>query len=156
RMDEKDIQAEKLQVVRGRLQIGSTKSTGFRASDYLLYSLRVLDGRDDFSQLPFYRLYQDAIHEAASTAEGSWDRAKAALVTVYQQMLTSPDLTLTQVDLLTNTFRDELLKVRDQAKKFATLGKAVDSLPLNLEGRGASDVVARLERLGEIHKLLTL
>ncbi len=159
--DEMTHEAEKLSVVKGRLRHGIGEGApSFRMEDFLLYSLCCIDNRTDIAELPIYRMFESALRQAASIEEGSWDRAKAALVTLYQEMLTSPDLTWEQVRMIAQSFQDRLVEAHERAKSFAVLTgdkKDVQTAPRSVGITFAGpDADARLVKLREIHQLLSL
>jgi hypothetical protein len=153
--DERDLDIGQLSVVGGRLRDGSGKdAAAFRKSDYVLYSLRTVDKRNDLEELPFYRLLRNALTSASSTDEGSWERAKAGLVTLYQEMLTSPDLTWTQVQELAERFKEQLMQAHKAVESF-TLGH--EPLPASLGDTDfGNEQRLRLKMLREIHSVLSL
>jgi hypothetical protein len=164
-LDTNKVDPERMSVVGGRLcdhPRGSPMS-GFRDSNFLLYSLRILERRTDFKELPFYSLFQSAQKAAASTEEGSWDRAKAALVTLYQEMLLSPDLTFAQAQELAGEFKATLVEINERAKALV-LGKQRRAGYGDKDGRlklgdlayPSTEGPARLDELRKIHSLLKL
>jgi hypothetical protein len=122
--DEKNLDPNKLGVVRARLVDGAPAATtpGFRRTDFLLYSLNVVEERNDFDTLPFYPLYKKARALAASTEPGSWDQAKAGLATVYQEMLSSSDLTFQDAKRIFGIMKDELVETQESVKGLPELG----------------------------------
>jgi hypothetical protein len=154
--DERDIDVDRLSVVSGRLKDGRTSDApSFRQADFVLYSLCPVSIRSDVPELPFYRLFKDALVAAASAEKGSWERAKAGLVTLYQEMLSSPDLTLVQVEELIESFKQELLKAHATAASF-TLGSEVSSDVLDQSAFSGAEKHARLRALKESHALMNL
>jgi hypothetical protein len=153
--DEKDVNVDRLSVVGGRLRDGGDRTApSFRRSDFLLYSLRVLERRNDVGELAFYDLFKKALIAAASDESGSWDRAKAGLVTLYQEMLTSPDLTWNQVQELFEEFKTQLVAAHKAAQSF-TLGTRPPATVT--DGRFVDEEEKeRLTMLNEIHNLLEL
>jgi hypothetical protein len=159
--DENQVRPESLGVVGARLRDGMGDSApAYRAHDYLLYSLRPLARRRDVTELAMHRIYKTALRDAASTDPGSWDRAKAGLVTLYQELLTSPDLIWSQVQELMTEFTERLQHVHERTKEFTVLG---DGKLARVSGdesvigpfRG-KDARRRLDKLSEIHELLAL
>ena len=142
-----------LSVVNGRLHhegesLVEAAAHKKRQNDYLLYSLCSNEKRTDLTGLPFYQLFQSALKEAASADEGGWPRAKAALVTLYQTMLTSPDLTWDQTQEVMDDFKTKVVAAHERAKGFSVLSTGGGTPP--------PDADARLRRLHEIHELLAL
>jgi len=154
--DERTTETSSLGVVNGRLRIDATEeSEPFRAADYVLYSLAALPRRTDISNLPFHRMLQTALREAASIEESGWKRAKALLVSAYQDMLTSPDLTWEQAQELSDTFKKKLVDAHEKAKGFATLGRPAADAPVR-STHSASEGDARQEALRGLDRLLEL
>jgi hypothetical protein len=153
--DEKEVDSESLKVVNGRLQHGDDHVSEFRESDFVLYSLRALDRRRDFRELPFYDLQKQALVAAASPEDGSWERAKANLVAVYQQMLSSPDLTFSQAHELASNFKQDLVKVHD-LKGSLVLGHPPDASEDRAGAGGVRFAQERKAEMRKIHSLLEL
>jgi hypothetical protein len=110
-----------LNVENGRLLIGQENSRRkFDSQDYVLYSLLGCSRRANESSLPFYPLRQLALDSIPSGEEG-WKRAKALLLTLYQQMITSPDLTSDEAEELFEKYKSELLNARDTLLKTTAL-----------------------------------
>jgi len=137
------------------------RTVPYREADYILYSLRVVEKRSDFTELPFYRNFQDALKAASDRDEGAWQRAKAGLLTAYQQMITSPDLTWSQAQELSQQFKDKLVAVKKHVDSFGTLSdepkatketlaehfRPIEALPHGQE---------RIDRLLHIHEIMDL
>lgn len=123
--DEQTIDRAKLSVLRGRLRNGRTENApAYSDHDYLLYSLSCLEQRNDVSELPFHQIFFTALQNAGSLEEGAWDRAKANLVTLFQALLVSPDLTWAQAQRLIEGYRSKLLETRDKVRSFSELAAA--------------------------------
>jgi hypothetical protein len=92
----------------------------YRDSDFVLYSImRTPDGmREDISQLPFYGLWQKVQSEATGVTDDSWKNAKALMATLYQTLITSPDLTPSQAETLTDQYVARMEKIHDRALEF--------------------------------------
>jgi hypothetical protein len=154
--DVKDVDENRLGVVKGRLCAdASLPSSGFRKANFLLYSLRVVERRNDVEELPFYSLFKTALQSAATTEEGGWDRAKAQLATLFQEMLTSPDLTFDQVCELVKSYKAQFAEVRDVAQHLVLGAKDTPATLGNAAFTG-DDGSARLHMLREIHSVLKL
>ena len=154
--DVNDVDEDQLSVEKGRLYDKVTGApSAFRKANFLLYSLRVVETRNDIEELPFYPLFQKALHAAASTEDGSWDRAKAALVTLYQEMLSSSDLTFAQVEQLAADFKSQLVAANTTAKNLI-LGDQKVAETLDSTAFSGADEAARLGMLRGIHGLLKL
>jgi hypothetical protein len=64
----------------------------FERSDFVLLGIHGKEYRDNESRLPFYRLRNRAFR-AVADGEESWQRAKGYLISAYQEMSDSPDIT---------------------------------------------------------------
>lgn len=137
---ENAVDLARLWVVNGQLHTkdDSGKLVPFRAADYVLYSIAGAEARTDLSTLPFYDLWERVRGEAALPTEEGWKSAKANMVSLYQQMLTSPDLTHGHAQVLAGQFVEEMQQIRQKARQMASLESATES-----------DEDARLDELGE-------
>jgi len=149
--DEKIGLERKLSVSKGRLQYCKNEATkGFRESDFVLYSLCTQNMRSDITELPFYRLFNSALRDAGAADVGAWDRAKAALVTIYQELLTSPDLTWEQVHVVIEEFKSKLVQAHDTRQRFIQLGGS------DATNASSIDAGSRSAEILEAHKLLQI
>jgi len=107
----------------GRLKIDleDGQTNRFDRADYVLYSVNGRDRRGETSTLPFATLQDQARSAALSGEDTGWTRAKATLLTVYQQMVVSPDLTTEEADEIMESFKAELLKLKRQREDLAVL-----------------------------------
>jgi hypothetical protein len=109
-----------LWVDTGRLRTGTVgmSAAPFEAADYVLYTLQRQTSRGEEATLPFYGLYQQAMKSALLTDDNgeSWKQAKASLLSLYQQMVVSPDITANEADRLFETYAAELKKKRANAE----------------------------------------
>lgn len=106
-----------------RLVYGAAGSAGsdFRDSDYVLYSIHGDADRDDDRELPFYRLYEAALTAALGGTEEDWKRAKSTLLTLYQSMVLSADLTRDQADRLFDAYQADILAAKAKAERVRDL-----------------------------------
>ncbi|WP_456782926.1 hypothetical protein [Bradyrhizobium sp. USDA 4516] len=128
-----DLPYKDLVVENGRLSVGkdASRQQKFESQDYVLYSLLGYARRADESSLPFYSLRKQALESVLSGEEG-WKRAKALLLTLYQQMITSPDLTSDEANELFERYKTELLSAREVLQKTAKLSLSKDRLSAEL------------------------
>lgn len=93
----------------------------YREADFVLYSIvRSPDRkRSDIEQLPFNSLWERAVTEAMSLKDGSWDTAKANLLSLLSTIRLSPDLTWDHADELIKKY-PPLLKSMYEAQKGAS------------------------------------
>lgn len=149
--DENVARSRALWVVDGHLrEAAGADAAGFRQADFVLYSLCTHETRSDVTQLPFYPRFKQALRDAGSLDEGAWDRAKAGLVTLYQDLLTSPDLTWDDAHAVMQEFKKQLVEVHEQVAKFEVLSTDENAV----KGPASSD--PRQAELGAIHELLKL
>ena len=66
---------------------------------------------------------------AANGDEKSWERAKAALSTLHQQMLTSPDMTRQQAEMLTDRYIEDLNAIWARARRIENMPLGEDLSP---------------------------
>jgi hypothetical protein len=83
-----------LKIKKGELHVDTGEATSqvYGDSDFVLFSVDGAERREDENVLPFYQLKRDAM-AALSDGEDSIKRAKAILLTAYQQMRKSDDVT---------------------------------------------------------------
>ncbi|MGX7000364.1 hypothetical protein [Caballeronia sp. KNU42] len=98
-------------VVRDRrLRIHDAPAAGeipYRASDYVLLGITGAASRDDESLGPFIDMKNDALNALWDGADGP-ERAKANLITAYQQMRKSADITALEASVLFDAWLAEL------------------------------------------------
>ncbi|MBP2316820.1 hypothetical protein [Azospirillum soli] len=113
----------KLRVVDGRLHLQSEDGVfeKFTSSDYVLYSVSGRESRNDVSSLPFYRLRDQALEAAMIGDQENYQRAKALLLALFQQMVLSPDLCKHQVRVLFDEFKSELMNKHREAVDVLTM-----------------------------------
>jgi hypothetical protein len=97
----------------------------YRDADFVLYSIvRSPDGkRSDIEQLPFYDLWEQAVKEAMSLKDGSWETAKANLLALMSAVRLSPDLTWEHADKLIAEYPPRLKSIHETQIKASKLGK---------------------------------
>ena len=91
------------------------------------------------STLPFYSMVDEINKAALSNDAESWSRAKAELITLYQKMLSSPDLTTREADLLFEKYKQTMFDLRKRAELVGMMSN--DSKGIKPEG------TAKLDRL---------
>ncbi|MGF6696950.1 hypothetical protein OKW38_001562 [Paraburkholderia sp. MM5496-R1] len=79
----------------------------YRASDYVLLGITGSASREDESLGPFIDMKNDALNALWDGADGP-ERAKANLITAYQQMRKSPDITDVEARVLFDSWLVEL------------------------------------------------
>jgi hypothetical protein len=114
----------------------------YQDSDFVLYSINKRQARDDDRSLPFYGLFVEALSAAAAGDDESWKRAKATLLTLYQQMTVSPDLIPRQIEELFAAYKNLAVKKREAARDTSLLSK------------GGRETKARVQALNAAARLL--
>jgi len=141
---EGNINPEELWVKKGQLCVGKSKEEAkpFREADYVLYSINSTGERDDISVLPFYPLWERIQTEALNPDDNSWQRAKGDLLSLYQNLVLSPDLVSGQAAMLNQKYKKEIVQLHENAVNMSTLGPG--------ERKKISDVEAELRQAVEI------
>jgi hypothetical protein len=136
-MPQPQLNVKELWVREGQLVYGKTleEAKPFRQADYVLYSIISEQERTDETTLPFYPLWERIVQESMVCEENSWKRAKADMLTLYQNMVLSPDLTSGQADELYNKYINEMKKLYDKAVARAELGPVEGTKPSEEESR---------------------
>lgn len=93
----------------------------FRDADYLLYSIVKSSRRGDVTSLPFYPLFERAKQQASVPDDNSWIRARSDMLSLYQTLILSPDLTKPHADELGSQYHAELKNVHRQAVKYGSV-----------------------------------
>lgn len=119
-----------LRVTNGRLMVvpnADAAPRNFQDADYVLYTLSRVQRRNDESSLPFYPMRDKALEAVLSGDEG-WKRAKATLLALYQEMITSKDLVKPETDELFERYKSELLEARAVLKSTDMLSTKDDTM----------------------------
>jgi hypothetical protein len=132
-----------LRVVSGRLHIDTPAGVvPYRDSDFVLLSVEGIERREDLK--PFSSRKVEALKALNDGKDGSI-RAKSLLLTVYNDMLDSPDMTVDQADEVYSTWRSELVKRERLVNSRQSLSKETAKPPV-----GRKDVQSeRLNRAVE-------
>jgi hypothetical protein len=109
-----------LSVTDNRLR--RTTNEAYTSGDFVLYTLWGADKTESESRLGFYPLVQKMYESAAAGDDTSWERAKSTLITIYQQMLTSPDLTSGDADRLFDQYKSDILAKRVRPRSVMVMG----------------------------------
>jgi hypothetical protein len=97
----------------------------YRQADYVLYSIAGPQNnvRDDVDTLPFNDLWTRVRREAASSVEDpNYKSAKAQMVALYQDIVSSPELTEPQADALAEQYASRMQAVHERAVRLGNLG----------------------------------
>ena len=116
-----DVRRE-ISLVGNRLCAPGTEQ--YSSSDFALYSIWQRQARETEVELPFYPDVMKMYAAAATGDDQGWQRAKATLVAIYQEMLTSPDLTTPDAERLFQKYKAELVKQRAAAKSINIMGES--------------------------------
>ncbi len=115
-IDAPNIKPASLKVENNQLFHNSTGEP-YQDADFVLYSLmRAPDKRrDDCEQLPFYDLWERTVLEATSLKEGSWENAKANMISLMNTIYLSPDVTRPQALELIEKYQTDLKSIHENA-----------------------------------------
>jgi hypothetical protein len=115
---ERDVDMSQLRVEDRRLRQQQPDGTTakFEGADYVLYSVLGRDRRGEENTLPFHQSFLQARNAALVNDPDSWKRAKAMLLSIYEQMVLCPDLTLPEADALFDSYRTDLLSMRKKSQ----------------------------------------
>jgi hypothetical protein len=129
-LPEDQLDPEHLWVKKNRLMVGTDPDNvrPFREGDFVLYSIRQQTETTELEILPFYPLWQ-RVQDAAEKSgkdEGdpNWESARSDMRSLYQTLLSSPDLTERQADELTDTWVVRAQAIRDRGVKIAHMDSA--------------------------------
>lgn len=117
-VDPKTLWVRENQLVQGPTLDGAIP---YRDADFVLYSIGCPDEntRDDVEELPFNELWMRVKEEAGSPVDDpNFKSAVQLMVTLYQEIVLSPDLTETHADSLADQFNTRMRKIHEDAKRF--------------------------------------
>lgn len=113
--------APPLHVEDGRLKLsGENGLLPYRGSDFVLLNIGASEERGNESSLPFYALKVDALM-ALWDGEDGLKRSKANLITAYQQMRKSPDITVAEADRLFDLWLKEYQDEKRRLEKMRAM-----------------------------------
>jgi hypothetical protein len=126
-IDTAELDAQSLWVRNGQLMQGKSKTdaTPYRSADFVLYSVvrPPDDKRSDLDTLPFYPLWERVAKEASVPKDDNWLSAKANMLSLYQTIALSPDLTQKQADELADEYATRMQTLYKNAVRFAKMGE---------------------------------
>ena len=93
-----------------------------RKASYVLFSTRGTASVSDITKLPQHARAEGTIALSASADKRDWERAKAELLVLYRQLLTSPDLTREQAKTWYADIEREVVQAHRKAEAIQTLG----------------------------------
>ncbi|MGO7371729.1 hypothetical protein AB9E19_13210 [Rhizobium leguminosarum] len=115
----------------------------FSEVDYVVFSISKSKRRGDDTSLPFYTSIGDAF-EAAGGGEDNWIKAKALLLSGYQQMLREPALTAEEGEELIQRYKQRLTQIKTSREGV---------MAMSVEGRRALTMEAE-DKVGKLTKEL--
>jgi hypothetical protein len=142
------VDENQLFVKNNQLMIGDSLASAepYRASDYVLYSFMGPEEnrRDDLDSLPFSETWDGVREEATSPIDDpNYKNARIQMGALYQQLISSPDLTDDQAMDLAEKWFKQMETIHGKAKKFGMLaGKARGSAE-DLEANARQDKVRK-------------
>jgi hypothetical protein len=120
---EGEVSPEKLWVKDSSLLYGSQEGDlkPFREASYVLFSIRGAQEITDLESIPQHKTAQSIISLSASIEPADWKRAKAELLVLLRELLTSPDLTRDQALSYHEDIVKQAREAHERASKIATL-----------------------------------
>jgi hypothetical protein len=114
-IDRRDVDPSRLWVSNGSLMTGPScdELTPYRDADFVLYGIGQSTERDDLSLLPLDALWRRVQREAAIKGAEAWESATANMVSLYQDMILSPDLTERQSAALAEKYGKTMVAIHD-------------------------------------------
>jgi hypothetical protein len=120
-IDEPAVDLKTLWVRENQLVRGTSLEAAepYRGADFVLYSIGTPDNntRDDVEELPFNELWNRVKQEAASPVKDpNFKNAVQLMVTLYQSIVLSPDLTEGHADNLAEEYNTRMRKIHADAE----------------------------------------
>ena len=114
---------EKFWVKNSSLLYGTQEETlePFRMASYVLFSIRGAEEITDLELIAQHKIAQSIIGLSASTEPADWKRAKAELLVLLRELLTSPDLTRDQAFSYHEKIVQEAKMAHERASTVGTL-----------------------------------
>lgn len=130
---ESDFPVGRLWVHDGSLMIGDSadRLTPFREASYALFSTRGAAELTEIDTLPIAKTAASVIELAASSEDADWERAKAELLVLLRELLSSPDLTLEQAKAYHENIKQQAIEAHQLAKSIGSLGTKSQGIALN-------------------------
>jgi hypothetical protein len=115
-IDAADVDPTGLWVKNGMLMAGRDAGDlkPYRASDFVLYSVRQSTERDDLDLLSTAPLWARVRREAAVKGKDGWASAQGNMLVLYQELLLSPDLTERQAQALADEYDQRMVTIHDK------------------------------------------
>jgi hypothetical protein len=141
-----------LAVYDRRLHLRDAASSSFapyRDSDYVLLGIDASTSRDDEGLHRFFEMKTDALNALWDGGDGM-ARAKANLITAYQQMLKSPDIVTAEARTLFRCWLDELEEEAARVEQVRTMPvtkrHTPENRPLTSFASDLGDAMRQIER----------
>jgi hypothetical protein len=117
------VDPKELWVKNDQLHIGSNLASAkpYRNADYVLYSLAQTTERSDSDLLPFQSQWDRVHADAAQPTDEHWKSAKANMLSLFQTIAASPDLTAIQASSLTDGYIEKMKLLHKRAVDLSTL-----------------------------------
>ncbi len=125
-IQEDQLDRDRLWVREKRLVEGASLATAepFRRADYVLWSLVQSSARTDLVTFPFHKVWERVQAEASVPIPAQFEITKTDFASLYQTMLTSPDLTRKHARAKKDEWQTEMKRINDEAGADANLGPA--------------------------------
>lgn len=104
---------------------GAGRNNPLQEIEFVLYSIAQTDDRSDVELLPFYPLWERVQNEATQPGDDHYKSAKANMLSLYQTMTISPDLTEPQAGRLLDEFVQKMQQLHARAADLDALGAPV-------------------------------
>jgi hypothetical protein len=123
---ESKVPREELWVREGGLVKGPSREQAvpIEDMDFVLLSVTGLPERTDTEVLSFYPQYKQVLSDATRPDKPSWNRTKANMLSLYQALILSPDLTRPQADKLVAQYKADVKKAHDTSVDLAGMAPA--------------------------------
>ncbi len=117
------VDAAKLWVKDNQLCYGDSLSAAkpYRDADYVLFSLAQTDERSDVEMLPFQSLWDRVEQAALEPSDDHWKSAKANMLSLFQTLTASPDLTARHAKKLADDYKTRMIEAHQRAVEFSEL-----------------------------------
>ncbi|WP_420335444.1 hypothetical protein [Roseibium sp.] len=110
---------EEIQVVDGRLY---RSDKPFRDEDFVLFSITAQEERSDWRQLQFHSNFDAIVQTALKPGDNSWEKAKAMFLSLYGELVTSPDITWPHAQIVFDALKAQMLEVKKRREGMQFLG----------------------------------
>lgn len=119
------------------VQDTDSRSNPLQENEFVLYSITQTAERSDLELLPFYPLWERVQHEATQPGAEHYKSAKANMLSLYQTLSVSPDLTEPHAGRLLEEFVQKMQSLHQRAVELDALG-----MPAPLQGAPDPETIA--------------